>query len=134
LTTQYLEEADRLAERMAVVDHGRVIAEGTSRELKSSVGGSALRVQLLDPARREEAQGLITQLLGDGIVPNTDPTSLSIKVAGAAQAADVLAAMSRANIQLTDFSLGAPSLDDVFFTLTGHAAETPIEAANEVKS
>ncbi len=129
LTTQYLEEADRLAERMAVVDQGRVIAEGTSRELKSSVGGSALRVQLAEPSRREEAQGLITALLGDGIVPNTDPTSLSVKVADAAQAADVLSALSKANIQLTDFSLGSPSLDDVFFTLTGHAAESSASAS-----
>jgi ABC-2 type transport system ATP-binding protein len=131
LTTQYLEEADRLAERMAVIDHGRVIAEGTSRELKSSVGGSALRVQLADPARRQAAEAVVRELLRDGVVPNTDPTSLSIKVADAAQAADVLSALSRASIPVTDFSLGAPSLDDVFFTLTGHAAESA-KSSNEV--
>jgi ABC-2 type transport system ATP-binding protein len=123
LTTQYLEEADRLAERMAVVDHGRVIAEGTSLELKASIGGSALRFQLANPEQREQAKELVTGLLGDGILPNTDPTALSIKVSDASAAAEVLSALSRARIQLTDFSLGSPSLDDVFFSLTGYAAK-----------
>jgi ABC-2 type transport system ATP-binding protein len=128
LTTQYLEEADRLAERMAVIDHGRVIAEGTSHELKASIGGNALRFQLADPARREEAQALVKTLLGDGVLPNTDPTALSVKVSDASAAAQVLSALSNANIQLTDFSLGAPSLDDVFFALTGRPPEEAASA------
>jgi ABC-2 type transport system ATP-binding protein len=128
LTTQYLEEADRLAERMAVIDHGRVIAEGTSHELKASIGGNALRFQLADPARREEAQALVKTLLGDGVLPNTDPTALSVKVSDASAAAQVLSALSNANIQLTDFSLGAPSLDDVFFALTGRPPEETASA------
>jgi ABC-2 type transport system ATP-binding protein len=123
LTTQYLEEADRLAERMAVIDHGRVIAEGTSRELKASIGSNALRFQLASPDQRAEAHALVTRLLGDGVLANTDPTSLSVKVADAAAAADLLSALSRANITLSDFSLGTPSLDDVFFTLTGRPPE-----------
>jgi ABC-2 type transport system ATP-binding protein len=123
LTTQYLEEADRLAERMAVIDHGRVIAEGTSRELKASIGSNALRFQLANPDQRAEAHALVTALLGDGVLANTDPTSLSVKVADAAGAADLLSALSRANIPLSDFSLGTPSLDDVFFTLTGRPPE-----------
>jgi ABC-2 type transport system ATP-binding protein len=125
LTTQYLEEADRLAERMAVIDHGRVIAEGTSQELKASVGANALRFQLANPAQRAAADALVRRLFGDIILPNTDPTALSVKVSSASAAADVLSALSQANIVLTDFSLGTPSLDDVFFTLTGHAAEEP---------
>ncbi|HYQ44992.1 MAG TPA: ATP-binding cassette domain-containing protein [Polyangiaceae bacterium] len=125
LTTQYLEEADRLAERMAVVDHGRVIAEGTSHELKSSVGGNALRFQLADPARRDEARELVSRVVGDTVIPNTDPTAISVTVAGASVAAEVLSALCNARIQLTDFSLGAPSLDDVFFTLTGRPPEGP---------
>jgi ABC-2 type transport system ATP-binding protein len=133
LTTQYLEEADKLAERMAVVDHGRVIAEGTSRELKASIGSSALRLQLADPARRAEAQTLIARRLGDGVLPNTDPTALAVNVPDAAAAAEILSALSGAGIALTDFTLGAPSLDDVFFALTGRPADgaaAPQEAAS----
>ena len=123
LTTQYLEEADRLAERMAVIDHGKVIAEGTSHELKSSIGGNALRLQLANPEQHSQARTVVTGLLGDGILPNSDPSAISVKVADASAAAEVLSALSRARIGLTDFSLGAPSLDDVFFALTGRTAE-----------
>jgi len=134
LTTQYLEEADRLAERMAVIDHGRVIAEGTSRELKSSIGGNALRFQLLDLDQRDKAQALVIQLLGDGVLPNTDPSALSVKVPDAAAAAAVLSALANAEIRVSDFSLGAPSLDDVFFTLTGKPAEPSNAEAQQVSS
>jgi ABC-2 type transport system ATP-binding protein len=125
LTTQYLEEADRLAERMAVIDNGRVIAEGTSHELKSSIGGNALRFQLANPAQREEARALVARIVADAVLPNTDPTAISVKVSGASVAAEVLSALSSARVELTDFSLGAPSLDDVFFTLTGRPPEQP---------
>jgi len=123
LTTQYLEEADRLAERMAVIDNGHVIAEGTSHELKSSLGGNALRFQLANPAQREQAREIVSRVVGDTVLPNTDPTAISLKVADASVAAKILAALGTADIQLTDFSLGAPSLDDVFFTLTGRPPE-----------
>jgi len=131
LTTQYLEEADRLAERMAVIDQGRVIAEGTSHELKASIGGNALRFQLANPEQRAEARALVASLVGDAVLPNTDPTAISVKVFDASAAADVLSALSRAKIQLTDFSLGAPSLDDVFFALTGRAPDKQPGAAKE---
>jgi ABC-2 type transport system ATP-binding protein len=114
---------------MAVVDHGRVIAEGTSHELKSSIGGNALRFQLADPAQRAEAQALVQALLGDGILPNTDPTAISVKVSDASAASEVLRALAAAKIQLTDFSLGTPSLDDVFFALTGRPPEAESAAA-----
>lgn len=129
LTTQYLEEADRLAERMAVIDHGKVIAEGTSAELKASIGGNALRVQLTDRAQRATADELVSRLLGDAVLPNSDPTALSIKVSDAGAAANVLSELSRASIGITDFSLGSPSLDDVFFTLTGRPAEPTTNAS-----
>jgi ABC-2 type transport system ATP-binding protein len=125
LTTQYLEEADRLAERLAVIDRGRVIAEGTSRDLKSSIGSNTLHFHLADPAQRPEAQAVVARILGDGALPPTDPSAFSIKVSDAAAAGELLGALARANIQVVDFSLGAPSLDDVFFALTGHAAEQP---------
>lgn len=119
LTTQYLEEADRLAERMAVIDHGRVIAEGTSHELKASVGANTLRFQLAQDARRGEAASLVAGMLGDGVLSDSDPTALSVKVPDAAAAAAVLAALSQARLEVSHFSLGTPSLDDVFFALTG---------------
>jgi ABC-2 type transport system ATP-binding protein len=122
LTTQYLEEADRLAERMAVIDQGRVIAEGTSSELKASIGGNALRFQLANLDHRAQAQALIADLVGDGVLPNTDPSAISVKVSNASAAAEVLSALARAQIPLSDFTLGTPSLDDVFFTLTGRPA------------
>jgi ABC-2 type transport system ATP-binding protein len=123
LTTQYLEEADRLAERMAVIDHGKVIAEGTSRDLKSSVGANALHFRLVDPGQQVAVRAIVSRVLGDGILPQTDAAAFSIKVPDASVAADVLAALSRERIQFTDFALGTPSLDDVFFALTGRPAE-----------
>jgi ABC-2 type transport system ATP-binding protein len=128
LTTQYLEEADRLAERMAVIDHGRVIAEGTSRELKASIGGNTLRVQLQSPAQQAQAGALLARLLGADALSHADPTAISIKVADAPAAAVVLGALAEASIPLETFSLGTPSLDDVFFALTGKPPEKPAGA------
>ena len=131
LTTQYLEEADRLAERLAVIDHGRVIAEGTSRDLKSSVGSNTLHFQLINVAQRAAAHAVVTSVVGDGVLPHTEPGAFTIKVADAGAAARLLAALTSANIAVGGFALGAPSLDDVFFALTGRAAED--KAAAEQK-
>ncbi len=130
LTTQYLDEADRLAERMAVIDHGRVIAEGTSRELKASVGSSALHVRLASAEQRPRAQELVARVLGDGVVPVTDPTALTARLANPAQAAAVLTALTQDSVDVAEFSVGNPTLDEVFFALTGHPAE---ETATEDK-
>jgi ABC-2 type transport system ATP-binding protein len=132
LTTQYLEEADRLADRLAVIDHGRVIAEGTSRELKASVGENALHLRLAREDQRDEARRLIAERLGDGAAPAQppgDPAAVVVKVADAAAATEVLGALARAEIAVVDFQLGAPSLDDVFFALTGKPAEPPAAGA-----
>jgi ABC-2 type transport system ATP-binding protein len=123
LTTQYLEEADRLAERMAVIDHGRVIAEGTSGELKASIGGNTLRVQLANPAQQGQVDAIVSRLLGADTLSHAEPGTISIKVADAPAATGVLGALAQASIPLSDFSLGTPSLDDVFFALTGKPAE-----------
>jgi ABC-2 type transport system ATP-binding protein len=123
LTTQYLEEADRLAERLAVIDHGRVIAEGTSRELKASVGSNTLHFHVRRPEQQAPARALVGTLLGDGLLPPTDPSAFAVKVADASIAAELLGALAGAKIQIAEFSLGAPSLDDVFFALTGRPAE-----------
>src|SRR5688572_14091372 len=100
LTTQYLEEADRLAERLAVIDHGKVIAEGTSRELKASVGANAVHVRLADVNQADVARAAMSRVLGDGIMPGADAMVIAARLTSAAQAADVLAALSQSNVEL----------------------------------
>ncbi len=131
LTTQYLDEADRLAERMAVVDHGRVIAEGTSRDLKASVGSGALHVRLASADQRDRAQALVSRILGDGVVPASDPTTVTARLADPRQAAAVLTALTEDSVEVAEFSVGNPTLDEVFFALTGRPAE---EVVSEAKS
>jgi ABC-2 type transport system ATP-binding protein len=126
LTTQYLDEADRLAERLAVIDQGRVIAEGTSRELKASVGASAMHLRLTSAEQRATAQELIHRVLGDGLLAVTDPMELAARLENPAQAAQVLAALMQGRVEVAEFSVGNPSLDEVFLALTGHTAEHPV--------
>ncbi len=123
LTTQYLDEADRLAERLAVIDRGQVIAEGTSRELKTSVGANALHVRLARLDQRPRALELITRVLGEGVLPATEPGEITAKLAGPEQAVTVLAALTESRVELAQFSVGEPSLDEVFLALTGKPAE-----------
>jgi ABC-2 type transport system ATP-binding protein len=123
LTTQYLDEADQLADRIAVIDHGKVIAEGTSGELKSSVGAGTLHVRLCDPEQRAEGERLLSQALGVPVQPEPDPAALSARASDTERVAAALAELSRAGVPVAEFSLGQPSLDEVFFALTGHAAE-----------
>jgi len=122
LCTQYLEEADQLAEGIAVIDHGKVIAEGTPGQLKASVGAGALHVRLLDPEQRPEAERLLTADLGD-VFLEPDPAALSVQCADADRGAEAIAGLTRAGVRIADFSLGQPSLDEVFLALTGHPAE-----------
>ena len=122
LTTQYLEEADQLADRIAVIDHGRVIAEGTSAELKASVGTGVLHVRLADPAQREAARLLLAEWFGEGVHADAEARALTVQLADPNRAAPALAALSSAGIAVTDFSLGQPSLDEVFLALTGAPA------------
>ena len=118
LTTQYLEEADQLAGRIAVIDHGRKIAEGTSRELKAQTGSGVLHVTPLDTSQSGVALGI----LGEAAQSDPEGTRLSVPVADDAEASAHLARLAEAGIRLAEFSLGAPSLDEVFFALTGREA------------
>ena len=122
LCTQYLDEADQLADRIAVIDHGKVIAEGTPGQLKASVGLGALHVRLLDPDQRDEAERVLARELG-AVHLEPDPAALSVPCGDADRAAEAVAELSRSGIGIAAFSLGQPSLDEVFLALTGHVAE-----------
>jgi ABC-2 type transport system ATP-binding protein len=133
LTTQYLDEADHLADRIAVIDHGKVIAEGTSGELKASVGAGALHVRLRDGRQRTEGQQVLAQTLGVPVHFDSDPVALTASVSDPERVARALTELSRAEVGVAEFALGQPSLDEVFFALTGRPAEDPRtdETANE---
>ena len=122
LCTQYLEEADQLADGIAVIDRGRVIAEGTPGQLKASVGTGSLHVRLLDPGRRGEAARVLEAAVG-AVVLEPDPAALSAACADAERAAVGVGELGRAGVGVAGFSLDQPSLDEVFLALTGHAAE-----------
>ena len=126
LCTQYLEEADQLADGIAVIDRGKVIAEGTPAQLKASVGSAALHVRLLDPAQREEALRVLERELGD-VRLEADPAALSAGCADVDRAAEAIGALGRNGIAVAGFSLAQPSLDEVFLALTGHPAEDQSE-------
>ena len=127
LCTQYLDEADQLAGRIAVIDHGKVIAEGTSAELKAQVAQSTLHVRLLDPDQRGEAERLLTRVLGAEAHADTDPSGVSIAVPSADKAAEAIGELAQAGLPVAGFSLGQPSLDEVFLALTGHTATDATE-------
>ncbi|KUL22850.1 ATP-binding cassette domain-containing protein [Streptomyces regalis] len=128
LTTQYLDEADQLASRIAVIDRGKVIAEGTKGELKASVGAGSVHLRLREAAQRPEAERVLRTTLDADVQLEPDPVALTARVgSGAAngrgaaeQAARALAELARTGITVDNFSLGQPSLDEVFLALTGH--------------
>jgi ABC-2 type transport system ATP-binding protein len=128
LCTQYLDEADQLADGIAVIDHGRVIAEGTPSQLKASVGSGALHIRLLDPDQRPEAERLLARDLST-VHLEPDPAALSAPCADGNRGAEAVAELSRAGIRVASFSLGQPSLDEVFLALTGRPAEDQTEEA-----
>jgi len=124
LTTQYLDEADQLAGRVAVIDGGKVIAEGTPAELKSSVGGQRILLTLADGADKSAAAMALERFASRSIVPNGAGRLIEVPVAAAdGLATEVLRALDAAGVGVSDIAVRGASLDDVFLTLTGHMAE-----------
>lgn len=126
-----MDEADQLAARIAVIDHGRKIAEGTSRELKRATGSGFLHVTLADPARLDEAARLLETHCGGTVQHSLEGVRLSIATRTARDANEALGALIATGIELADFSMGSPSLDEVFFALTGGTSHATPDAGDD---
>lgn len=123
LTTQYLDEADQLADRIAVIDHGRVVAEGTADDLKASVGTSSLILRMSDPADVDDALRAIAQVLGVRGTLSPEAARITAPMSDPDRVADLLITLREAGIHLTEMSVQKPTLDEVFLTITGRPAD-----------
>ncbi len=133
LTTQYLDEADRLADRIVVIDQGTVIAEGTSDELKSRVGGERLEVTLSDPGQAQVAISALAEIAGDERPECPDRVLKMPLDPERGGIADAVRRLDDADVGIDDIALRRPTLDDVFMNLTGHAAEEERESGERTR-
>jgi ABC-2 type transport system ATP-binding protein len=131
LTTQYLDEADQLADRIAVIDRGVKVAEGTPDELKTSVGSSTLQLRLADQADVVTAASVVRRLLGEEPVTTPESGGLHVPLTHADLAADVLIALRQSGVSIASVSVQKPSLDEVFLALTGHGTDDATDAGSE---
>jgi ABC-2 type transport system ATP-binding protein len=128
LTTQYMEEADRLADDIVVIDRGQMIAHGTADELKTQTGGERIELVLADAGDTSTAQTILTSLSVGDVQSDAQTRRLTAAVTGGADALrQVLQRLAEAEVKVVDVGLRRPTLDDVFLTLTGHAAEEVAE-------
>jgi ABC-2 type transport system ATP-binding protein len=124
LTTQYLEEADSLTDRIAVIDHGSVIAEGTSNELKDQIGGEVVQIRVADRNRTKEAAVALEGIGGElRIDEEAGQVTVPVGFDGATSLVESVRQLDSVDLQLSDIALHRPTLDDVFLSLTGHAAQ-----------
>ena len=123
LTTQYLDEADQLADRIAVIDRGIKVAEGTPDELKTSVGSSTLQLRMSDPDEASSAAAVVRRVLREEPVLTPEAGGMNAALADANQAADVLIALRQAGLSIASATVQKPTLDEVFMAITGHGAE-----------
>ncbi|MFX3634006.1 MAG: ATP-binding cassette domain-containing protein [Candidatus Pristimantibacillus sp.] len=128
LTTQYLEEADQLADRIAVIDRGRVVAEGTVDELKASIGTSSLHLSIHNLKDIEVARQIVERVLS--IQSNVSYNKITAPMANADRVTDLLIALREANIHLAELSVQKPTLDEVFLTITGQGVKEETKQAS----
>jgi len=131
LTTQYLQEADELADRIAVIDRGIVVAEGTVDELKSSVGNSSLHLRIKNPLDIETARYTVEKVLQAKVNVSSEGGKIIAPMENADSVTDLLIALRKAGIHLEEFSVQKPTLDEVFLTITGHNADEDASNASE---
>lgn len=134
LTTQYLDEADQLADRIAVIDRGHVVAEGTSDELKASIGTSSLHLNVQNPQDTEEACQIVERVLQIKSNVASEAGKITAPMANVDLVTDLLIALREKEIQLAEMSVQKPTLDEVFLAITGHGVEKNVQEDTSLMS